>query len=210
MGVAVDYPCALSPFEFLTLTTQTHSNGPFMRRQMTCRVVGLLLFLMGAWQLVAQQPSTPEEAAVPGPNTPDEPLGERYSPEAAVGYLDAVALDWQRENKCFACHTDYAYLLARPAIAWDVPAHRQIRSAAERAAEQGGLQAKEPARSSESVMLAAALAINDARTTRHAAPHDPAGLGPHVDPPARRRRHGRGPRTANGRPVRLTSTSASP
>jgi hypothetical protein len=31
-----------------------------MRRQITCRVVGLLLFLAGAWRLVAQQPSARE------------------------------------------------------------------------------------------------------------------------------------------------------
>ena len=87
------------------------------------------------------------------------------SPEAAADFLDAVAVNWQREEKCFACHTDYAYLLARPTLAWDVPAHRQIRLAAEQVAERDGLQTKEPMRSSEAVLVAAALAINDAQTT---------------------------------------------
>jgi squalene-hopene/tetraprenyl-beta-curcumene cyclase len=137
-----------------------------MKRQTVYRVLGLLVFLMGAGPLGAEEPSAHPGAGSLGPNTPDEPLRARYSPEAAARFLDAVALDWQRENKCFACHADYAYLLARPAVAWDVPAHRQIRSAAERTAKQDGLQAEEPGRSSESVLLAAALAINDAQTTR--------------------------------------------
>jgi squalene-hopene/tetraprenyl-beta-curcumene cyclase len=120
----------------------------------------------GAWHLLAEPSRVQEGTAPPGPNTPAEPLRERYSAQAAAGFLDAVAVNWRQENQCIACHTDYVYLLARPAIAWDVPAHRQIRAAAERAAEQGGLQKEEPARSTESVMLAAALAMSDARTTR--------------------------------------------
>ena len=133
---------------------------------MPCRVVGLVLFLMGGGPLAAQELSGSKEAAALAPNTPEEPLRTEYSPETALGYLDAVAANWQREQKCLACHTNYAYLLARPTVAWDVPVHRQIRLAAERAAERDGLQAEEPGRSSESVLLAAALAINDARTTQ--------------------------------------------
>jgi squalene-hopene/tetraprenyl-beta-curcumene cyclase len=141
-------------------------HGFAMKRQMTYRVVGLVLVLVGCGPLAAQELSAYKEAIPLTPNTPDEPLRKQYSSEAAVGFLDAVALSWQREQKCFACHTAYVYLLARPTIAWDVPVHRQIRSAAERAAEQDGLQAEEPGRSSEAVLLAAALAINDAQTTR--------------------------------------------
>jgi squalene-hopene/tetraprenyl-beta-curcumene cyclase len=119
----------------------------------------------GGGPLAAGEPSAREEAASLGPNTPSEPFRKQYSPDAAARFLDVVALDWQRTNQCFACHTNYAYLLARPAIAWDVPTHRQIRAAAERVAKQDGLQAEEPMRSTESVLLAGALAINDAQTT---------------------------------------------
>jgi squalene-hopene/tetraprenyl-beta-curcumene cyclase len=99
------------------------------------------------------------------PITADEPLRRSYSAEAAAGYLDALALNWQHQQKCFACHANCAYLLARPAISWDVPACRQIRLAAERAVEREGAPAPEPERSSQAVLLAAALAINDAQTT---------------------------------------------
>ena len=34
----------------------------------------------------------------------------------AAEFLDAVALDWTRKRKCGTCHTNYAYLLARPAL----------------------------------------------------------------------------------------------
>jgi squalene-hopene/tetraprenyl-beta-curcumene cyclase len=136
-----------------------------MKRKIAYRVVGLVLFLMGGGPLAAEEVSSYKEAVELAPNTPEEPLRERYSPQAAARFLDSVALNWQREQKCFACHTDYAYLLARPTVAWDVPAHRLIRSAAERAAEHDGSQAEEPMRSTESVLLAAALAINDAQTS---------------------------------------------
>jgi len=126
----------------------------------------LLLVLLVPGQTLAQGPGGDPQAAAFGPNSADEPVRKEYSLEAALRFLDATALNWQRENKCFACHTNYVYLLARPAIAWDVPAHRQIRSEAERAAEKDRSKAKEPGRSSDSVVLAAALAINDAQTTR--------------------------------------------
>ena len=152
--------------ESSVVVPQERIHGLAMKPPMISRVVGLVVLLMSGGPLAAQELSVYSEASALGPNTPDEPLRKRYSSEAAAGFLDAVALNWRGEQKCFACHTDYAYLLARPAIAWDVPAHRQIRSAAERAAKQDGLQAEEPGRSSEAVLLAAALAINDAQTTR--------------------------------------------
>lgn len=113
----------------------------------------------------AQDVSADQEAGALAPNTPEEPLRKQYSSEAAVRFLDAIALNWRREQKCIACHTNYAYLLARPMIAWDMPAHRQVRADAEQAAQQEGGPAEEPGRSTQAVMLAAALAINDARTT---------------------------------------------
>jgi len=136
-----------------------------MKRQAACRVVGLVLFLMGCGALAAQERSAYKAVVQLAPNTADEPFRNEYSLQAAAGFLDALAQNWQREQKCFACHAGYAYLLARPAVAWNAPVHRQIRSAAERMAEQGGLQSEEPGRSSEAVLLAAALAMNDAQTT---------------------------------------------
>jgi squalene-hopene/tetraprenyl-beta-curcumene cyclase len=147
-----------------------------MKRLLSRPTAGLFLLLTIAGPAAAQGPSERDEAATPAPIAPDEPLRKHYSLEAAVRSLDAVAAHWQREQKCFACHTTYAYLLARPTVAWDVPVHRQVRAAAERAAAQDRSQAKEPGRSSDAVILAAALAINDARTTKTLHPTTRAAL----------------------------------
>ena len=93
-----------------------------MRPKFTLRVIGIFFVLIGAGQLRAQPPSPYQETATASPNTPNEPLRPQFSGEAAVHFLDSTALNWQRENKCFACHTDFVYLLARPAVAWDVSA----------------------------------------------------------------------------------------
>ena len=119
----------------------------------------------GRIKLASEEPSAYQETVAIAPITPEEPLRKQYSVEAGGDYLDTVALNWQREQKCLACHATFAYLIARPAVSWDVPAHRQIRLAAERAVEREGLLAKEPKRSSQAVLLAAALAVNDAQTT---------------------------------------------
>ncbi len=50
------------------------------------------------------------------PTSPDEPRSRTLSLERAAGYLDEVALDWTRSRKCGTCHTNYAYMLARPSV----------------------------------------------------------------------------------------------
>lgn len=97
-----------------------------------------------------------------GPNRPDEPLAREFSLGKAVRFLDAASLAWQRERKCFACHTDYAYLLARPAVSHRAPAHARIRAAAEHLATHPRTTHY---RATEAVMVASVLARNDAATT---------------------------------------------
>lgn len=46
--------------------------------------------------------------------TADEPLNQSVSLPKAKQLLDAVALAWARQNKCGTCHTNLAYLAARP------------------------------------------------------------------------------------------------
>jgi squalene-hopene/tetraprenyl-beta-curcumene cyclase len=109
-----------------------------------------------------------DTAADPGPNSADEPLAKAASLEKAAAFLDAVALDWTRERKCGTCHTNYAYLLARPALQ-DVPspAHAEIRAFFEdRVAHwDDDAKAAKPRWDTEVVATASALAIHDARTT---------------------------------------------
>ena len=79
------------------------------------------------------QPKKPAaaKASSVAPFTPDEPFRKEYSLKAAAQYLDRAASAWQKQKNCFACHTDYVYLIARPAIARGLATHKTIRSALE-------------------------------------------------------------------------------
>ncbi len=112
----------------------------------------------------AAEPVNLETVTDPGPNTADEPLASEFSLEKAVHFLDSAALAWQKQRKCFTCHTNYAYLYARPLIPGDSAAHQSVREFAEqlvtkRWEEQG------PRWDAEIVATAAALAFNDRATT---------------------------------------------
>lgn len=136
-----------------------------MKQATAFGLIGLVLFLVTGRPLWGKEPGVPPEPAPVRPNRADEPLRKQFSAEAAVGFLDTVAANWQRDEKCVACHTLHAYLIARPAAAGNLSVHRQIRLAVEQAAAKDGLQSDEPMRSTESVLVAASLAVNDERTT---------------------------------------------
>ena len=105
------------------------------------------------------------QASSPGPITPDEPLRKEYSMKAAARYLDKTAPAWRKEKNCFACHTDYVYLIARPAIPRALATHNTIRSALEERVNNPRVKRPSPYQNSEAVMVASVLALNDAATT---------------------------------------------
>ncbi len=99
----------------------------------------------------------------PGPNSPDEPLAGEYSLARGKHFLDSASLTWQKERDCMTCHTNYLYMLVRPALGADDEAHCSVRQYAEdlvtkRWAEKG------PRWDAEVVMSALTLAANDAAT----------------------------------------------
>ena len=113
---------------------------------------------------LAEDAVTLENVVEPAPNQADEAVAEEMSLEKAAHFLDSAALTWQKDRKCFTCHTNFAYLYARPAISAAAPAHAQVRAFAEelvqtRWPDQG------PRWDAEVVAAAAALAFNDASTT---------------------------------------------
>lgn len=110
------------------------------------------------------EPVTLENVKDPGPNRLDEPVAEKFSLDRAVDFLDSASLTWQKQRQCFTCHTNYAYLFARPAIASDTAAHRAVRSAAEELVAKRW-EEKGPRWDAEVVATAGALAYNDALTT---------------------------------------------
>lgn len=129
------------------------------------RTLSWILGVLAIGRLVsAGEPLTLDNVVAPAPNDHDEPLAAAFSRDAAVEFLDAAALDWTKERKCFTCHTNYAYLMARPLVAHQVRAHDDVRAALEdmvvtRWPEDG------PRWDAEVVMTAVTLAINDSLTT---------------------------------------------
>jgi squalene-hopene/tetraprenyl-beta-curcumene cyclase len=103
------------------------------------------------------------------PASADEPRIERASMEQAARYLDAVALDWTRQRQCGTCHTNYAYMIARPVLGavGDAGPMQEVRGFFERRAEHwdDAEEGAAPRWDAEVVATAVALAINDAATT---------------------------------------------
>jgi squalene-hopene/tetraprenyl-beta-curcumene cyclase len=125
--------------------------------------LSLGLFLAPAFASAAE-PVTLASVQDPGPNRLDEPLAGQFSLERAVHFLDSASLTWQKDRKCFTCHTNYAYLYARPLISSEVAAHAEVRKFAEELVE---VRWKDPGPrwDAEVVATAAALAFNDRLTT---------------------------------------------
>jgi squalene-hopene/tetraprenyl-beta-curcumene cyclase len=122
----------------------------------------LLIAVVMSAAAFGDTPLTHENVTPPAPNRPDEPFRDEFSMQAAVQFLDAAALNWQKERKCFACHSDYAFLFTRPLVGWDVPSHQQIRANLEQLAEKP-MEGKHSV--THTVMAASVLAQNDALTT---------------------------------------------
>ena len=100
----------------------------------------------------------------------DEPLSTTYSAERATAFLDSVAVDWTRKNRCGACHTNNAYLMVKPIVAANGksrPSTVEVRSFYEdrvRHWDDPEPSAK-PRWDAEVVSTATALAVNDRLTT---------------------------------------------
>src|SRR5438874_6575819 len=105
-----------------------------------------------------------EPIKVDGSN-PDEPRIKAYSLGRAAQFVDAAALEWTRKRECFSCHTNLSYLYARPTVAAQAPAHAEVRAALEAMVTVRWPELK-PRFDAEVIASAAALAHNDAHTTK--------------------------------------------
>lgn len=129
-------------------------------------VAAVLGALFSSAQLLqAAEPVTLENLVPPQPNRADEPLAEKFSLEKAVHFLDSASLDWQQSWGCFTCHTNVSYLISRPNVSPDAPAHREVRRFAE---ELVSLRWEEVGTrfDAEIIAIATALALNDAASTK--------------------------------------------
>ncbi len=118
---------------------------------------------------------TLENVVDPGANQPDEAVAAEYSLEKAVAFLDSAALTWQKENKCFTCHTNFAYLYARPLASSEGAAHESVRDFAKQLVTTRW-EEKGPRWDAEVVATAAALAFNDRATTGTLSPETRTAL----------------------------------
>ncbi len=132
------------------------------------RIVILVIACLSMSDAVAQQQTLADVKPLT-PNSDREPLAKSFSLDKGIDFLDHAALDWTSRRKCFTCHTNFAYLMARPMVASEVPAHKQVRQQLEslvndRWEDQG------PRWDAEVVMSAAVLAMNDSLTTNKLSP----------------------------------------
>lgn len=133
-------------------------------RNRRCCLLAVLATMLAGPALSADVPTLKKYVA-PAENKKDEPLAKQFSRDKAISFLDNAALDWQKKRDCFACHTNYAYLYVRPMIDAKVPAHQEIRKAAEELVTVRWPE-KKPRWDAEVVATAAALAYNDSLTTK--------------------------------------------
>jgi squalene-hopene/tetraprenyl-beta-curcumene cyclase len=130
--------------------------------------VFLLLTPLGGSLLAAAEPVPPEGYPAPERNRKDEPLAQDVSLDRATAFLDASAVNWTRSRKCFTCHTNLSYLLARPLLSpitsGQSSAHDYVRGSLESIVLERW-KAKGPRWPTEVVTAAAFLAFNDAHTT---------------------------------------------
>jgi squalene-hopene/tetraprenyl-beta-curcumene cyclase len=108
----------------------------------------------------------------PAPSKPDEPLARQLSLPQAAAFLDGVAVNWTRDRNCGTCHTNYAYLLARPLLRDALheetsPGLDEVRGYFEKRITNwdSGKKGDAPRWDTEVVATAATLALMDARTT---------------------------------------------
>ena len=103
------------------------------------------------------------------PNSPNEPIAKVASLAKSAEFLDKTALNWTRDRDCGACHTNYAYLMARPAVGSpDASALIAIREFFEDRVKHWDDAPNEakPKWDAEVIATATALALNDAASTK--------------------------------------------
>jgi squalene-hopene/tetraprenyl-beta-curcumene cyclase len=118
--------------------------------------------------VLAQEAKDTAKPARSSRNDPAEPLAPAVSMARTAAFLDETALIWTRQHHCGTCHTNYPYLVARPAFRdFAAPAMAEVRGFFERRVAHWGDpdNAAKPRWDAEVVATAAALAFNDAGTT---------------------------------------------
>ena len=128
-------------------------------------VIAAALIVVQASGIHADEPLTLKTYKAPADNSKDEPVAKFFSLAKATEFLDHASLQWVDKRGCFSCHTNYAYMYARPLVSAKIQAHDEVRKALEELVTVRWPD-KGPRWDAEVVASAAALAFNDAHTTR--------------------------------------------
>jgi squalene-hopene/tetraprenyl-beta-curcumene cyclase len=140
---------------------------------MRCTLVAVIALGVAAGPAAAADKAAPPARVAPSKK--DEPFARQFSLAKAGQFLDEVSLTWQKQKGCFTCHTNYAYLYAKPELGPADAAHRRVRQFAEDLVNLRWRE-KGPRWDAEVVATAAALAYNDAHTTGKLSPVARAAL----------------------------------
>lgn len=135
----------------------------YMRYELIARCCAVTFMVVGV-RAASAADVTAGNVTGPGPNVKDEAVAGEFSLQRAADFLDSAAVTWQNERGCLTCHTNMAYLFARPGISSEAPAHASVREFVENLPTKAW-QDDGPNSDAEIVAAAAALAFNDAATT---------------------------------------------
>src|SRR5437016_5929790 len=97
---------------------------------MTRITLAIVIPILSSATMFANEPSL-KNYKQPQESTKDEPLAKQFSMEKAVDFLDNAALYWTDKRGCFSCHTNFAYLYARPMVGGKSQAHDDVRKSLE-------------------------------------------------------------------------------
>ena len=97
----------------------------------------------------------------------DERMASAFSFERTAKYLDAAAIAWQKQHKCATCHTNFAHVMFRSALASVVPEPTSVRAFVEGIVETRW-KTHGPRWDAEVIVAATTLGWNDrARRSHH-------------------------------------------
>lgn len=136
-----------------------------MNRQIRVTIAAIVIMSLTA-QVAFADDVKPELPKVT-PNSSEEPLAREFSLQKSAAFLDGVAGAWTRERKCGTCHTNYPYLMARPALLRpneSAPIHDEIRAFFENRVANWDKDKQKPRWDAEVVATVVCLAINDAHS----------------------------------------------
>ena len=119
----------------------------------------LLALALAPLAIAADKPEYPE----PARTVATEPVRKAWSSVKAAEYLDAVGVNWTRDQKCVTCHTNMPYLMARPLLPHGDAGWKEVRKFLEDDVTSWSAGGK-PKGDAYVVVTAAALAASDVRT----------------------------------------------